>query len=215
MFKFTKFFATRATPQREPIPGSTQIANSAGGFAWQIDDWARLDRFLILGSEGGAFYITERALTIDSAEAVRRCIAADGVRTVDRIVAISDAGRAARNDPAIFALAMAAKLGDETTRRAAFAALPKVCRIGTHLMHFADYAQAFGGWGRGMRKAVGAWFNAKPAADLAYQLAKYQSRDGWSNRDLLRLAHPRAASPSHDRLFAWVEIGRASCRERV
>ncbi|HEY6175873.1 MAG TPA: TROVE domain-containing protein [Kofleriaceae bacterium] len=207
MFKFTKFFATRATPQQEPIPGSKQVANSAGGFAWQIDDWARLDRFLILGSEGGTFYIAERALTIASAEAVRRCIAADGVRTVGRIVAISGSGRAPRNDPAIFALAMAAKLGDDATRHAAFAALPKVCRIGTHLMHFADYAQGFGGWGRGMRKAVGAWFNAKPAGDLAYQLAKYQSRDGWSNRDLLRLAHPRAASPSHDRLFAWAVKG--------
>jgi 60 kDa SS-A/Ro ribonucleoprotein len=207
MFKFTRFFATKATPQREPIPGSAQVPNTAGGFTWRIDDWARLDRFLILGSEGGTYYIAERTLTIENAEAVRRCITADGVRVVDRIVAISDAGRAPRNDPAIFALAMAAKLGDERTRRAAYAALPKVCRIGTHLMHFADYAQGFGGWGRGMRKAVGAWFNAKPAADLAFQLAKYQSRDGWSNRDLLRLAHPRAASPSHDRLFAWAVKG--------
>ena len=54
-----------------------------------------------------------------------------------------------------------------------------------------------------MRRAIGAWFNTKPATDLAFQLAKYQARDGWSNRDLLRLAHPRAASPSHDRLFSW------------
>ena len=74
-------------------------------------------------------------------------------------------------------------------------------------MHFAEYAQGFGGWGRGMRKAVGAWFNGKRADDLAFQLAKYQSRDGWSNRDLLRLAHPRAATPSHDRLFAWAVQG--------
>jgi 60 kDa SS-A/Ro ribonucleoprotein len=36
---------------------------------------------------------------------------------------------------------------------------------------------------------------------------KYQSRDGWATRDLLRLAHPRAASPSHDRLFAWAVSG--------
>ena len=207
MFKFTKFFATKSTPQREPIPGSKQQPNSAGGFTWHLDDWARLDRFLILGSEGGTYYIDERKLTVENAQVVRRCIAANGPRTVDRIVAISDSGRAPKNDPAIFALAMAAKLGDEPTRRAAYAALPKVCRIGTHLMHFADYAQGFGGWGRGMRKAVSAWFNAKPAADLAFQLAKYQSRDGWSNRDLLRLAHPRAASPSHDRLFAWAVKG--------
>lgn len=210
MFKFTKFFATRATPQCQPIPGSTQVPNDAGGFAWRVDDWARLDRFLVLGSEGGTLHVAEHTLTVDNAEAVRRCIAADGVRAVARIAEVSHAGRAARNDPAIFALAMAAKLGDDATRSAAYAALPRVCRIGTHLMHFAEYAQGFGGWGRGMRKAVGAWFNTRPAAELALQLVKYQSRDGWSNRDLLRLAHPRAASPSHDRLFAWAVKGELS-----
>lgn len=207
MFKFPQFFSTTSTPQSEPIPGTHQVPNSAGGYAWQLDDWARLDRFLVLGSEGGTYYVSERKLTIENARAVQRCLTADGPRTIDRIVAASEAGRAPKNDPAIFSLAMAAKLGDEATRRAAYAALPRVCRIGTHLMHFAEYAQGFGGWGRGMRKAVGAWFNGKPAADLAFQLAKYQSRDGWSNRDLLRLAHPRAASPSHDRLFAWAVKG--------
>ena len=99
MFKFTKFFSTKTTPQREPIPGSDQVLNSAGGHAWQIDDWGRLDRFLVLGSEGGTFYVGERALTIENAEAVARCLAADGVRTVDRIAAISDGGRAPKNDP--------------------------------------------------------------------------------------------------------------------
>jgi len=207
MFKFTKFFSTKTTPQREPIPGSRQVPNSAGGHTWELDDWGRLDRFLVLGSEGGTFYTGERKLTIENAGVVSRCLVADGVRTIDRIVAISDAGRAPKNDPAIFSLAMAAKLGDDATRRAAYAALPKVCRIGTHLMHFAEYAQGFGGWGRGMRSAVGAWFNGKSAADLAFQLAKYQARDGWSNRDLLRLAHPRAATPSHDRLFSWAVKG--------
>jgi 60 kDa SS-A/Ro ribonucleoprotein len=210
MFKFTKFFSTKATPQSAPIPGSKQVPNSAGGYAWPVDDWMRLDRFLVLGSEGGTYYIKERALTIDNAEAVARCLVADGPRTVARMVEISDAGRAPKNDPAIFALAMAAKLGNEATRKAAYAALPAVCRTGTHLMHFAEFAQGFGGWGRGMRKAVASWFNSKPADALALQLVKYQARDGWSSRDLLRLAHPRAASPSHDRLFAWVTKGELS-----
>src|SRR3984885_8417762 len=213
MFSFTKMFSTKITSQRESIPGSKQVPNSAGGYTWELDDWARLDRFLVLGSEGGTFYVSERKLTRDNAECVVRCIAADGIRTIDRIVDISVTGRAPKNDPAIFCLAMAAKLGDESCRRAAYAALPKVCRIGTHLMHFAEYAQGFGGWGRGMRRAIGAWFNTKPAADLAFQLAKYQSRDGWSNRDLLRLAHPRAASPSHDRLFAWAVKGELTAAD--
>jgi 60 kDa SS-A/Ro ribonucleoprotein len=200
---------TKHATQMQPLPGtSQQIENSAGGFGWQLDDWGRVDRFLVLGCEGGTYYASERQLVLQNAAAAQRCIAADGLRLINRIVAISESGRAPKNDPAIFLLAMASKLGDEGTRRAAYAALPKVCRIGTHLMHFAHYAQGFGGWGRGMRKAVGSWFNARPATELAYQLAKYQTRDGWSNRDLLRLAHPRAASPSHDRLFAWAVKGQ-------
>ena len=52
--------------QRLPIPGAGQIANSAGGYAWAVDDWVRLDRFLVLGSEGGTYYIGERDLvTVD------------------------------------------------------------------------------------------------------------------------------------------------------
>lgn len=207
MFKFTKHVSTKTTKQSEAIPGSNQIANDAGGYTWAVDDWGRLQRFLILGSEGGTFYVSEKALTVDNAAAVTRCIRADGARVVRELVAIATAGRAPKHDPTIFALAMCAKLGDEATRKAAYAALPSVCRTGTHLMHFAAYAQGFGGWGRGMRKAVAAWFNDKPARELAYQLVKYGSRDGWSSRDLLRLAHPRAASPSHDRLFAWVTTG--------
>ena len=93
-------------PQSAPIPGSGQVPNSAGGFAWVVDDWARLRRFLILGSEGGSYYAGEWKLTRENAEAVERCLAVDGPRTVAEIVAVSDAGRAPKNDPAIFALPM-------------------------------------------------------------------------------------------------------------
>lgn len=207
MRKLTQFFSTRQTPQREPIPGAGQVANAAGGHGWALDPWARLERFLVLGVDGGTFYAGERALTQDNAGAVLACLAEDGPRAVEQIAAISESGRAPGNDPAIFALALAAKLGDERTRRAAYAALPRVCRIGTHLLHFAAFAEAFGGWGRGMKRAVAAWFNDRAPRELALQLAKYPSRDGWAARDLLRLAHPRAASPLHDHLFAWVVSG--------
>jgi 60 kDa SS-A/Ro ribonucleoprotein len=109
---------------------------------------------------------------------------------VSRIVDISDQGRAPKNDPALFALALAAKLGDVETRRAAFAALPRVARIGTHLFHFAEYVKALGGWGRGTMRAFARWYTDMEAGRLAHQAVKYQSRDGWSHRDLLRKAHP-------------------------
>ena len=197
----------KKTPQSEPIPDSKQVANSAGGFSFAVDDWKRLDRFLILGSEGGSYYATERKLTIENAEAVRRCIALDGPRAVARIVEVSDRGLAPKNDPAILALAICAKKGDDRTRAAAYAALPKVCRIGTHLFHFVECAQALGGWGRGMRRAVARWYDDQAVEKLARMVTKYQGRDGWTNRDLLRLSKPRKAEDNRDALYRWIVKG--------
>ena len=39
---YAKWFKRKATPQNKPIPGSKQRKNSAGGYAWEIDDWQRL-----------------------------------------------------------------------------------------------------------------------------------------------------------------------------
>ena len=211
MLDFTKHVSTRLrrliTPQDEPIPGTTQLPNSAGGYAWAIDKWARLDRFLILGTEGGTYYIAERELTKENACAVRECIAEDGARVVRRVVETSASGRAPKNDPALFVLAMAAGLGGDATRAEALAALPDVARTGTHLFHWLQFVKAFRGWGRGVRNAVARWYTAKPPDDLAYQILKYQARDGWAHRDALRLAHPKAPSYEHDVLFRFATKG--------
>jgi 60 kDa SS-A/Ro ribonucleoprotein len=197
-----------ATPQVEPI--ARTVPNSAGGYAFAIDDWARLDRFLILGSEGGSYYAKEATLTRENASAVLRAIQADGPRAVARMVEISVGGRAPKNDPALFALALAASAQDLATRRAALAALPKVARTGTHLFQFAAFVEGTRGWGRALRRAVGAWYLAQPVERLAYQLVKYRQRGGWSHRDLLRLAHPQAIEPVHAALFDWVCRGAES-----
>src|SRR6266516_2703332 len=128
---YAKIFNRRSTPQSQPIPGSTQVRNSAAGYSWQVDDWTRLDRFLILGAEGGTYYIGERELVKQSHDALVRCIKADGIRAVNRIVEVSEAGRAPKNDPAIFALALVLTHGEARAKAHAFANLDKVCRIGT------------------------------------------------------------------------------------
>lgn len=205
---YTKHFKTKkdakTVPQSEKLPGTAQVKNNAGGYAWRISDFDRLDRFLVLGSEGPTYYTGEKKLTKDNAKAVQRAIKEDGSRVVRRVVEISDAGRAPKNDPAIFVLAMAAKLGDEQTKRDAFAALPKVCRTGTHLFHWAGAMEAFGGWGRGTKNAVARWYNGLPADRFALQAVKYQSRDGWSHRDLIRLAHIKPATENHGEIVKWI-----------
>lgn len=207
MKHLTQAMNTKRTPQSQAIPGTAQVANSAGGFAFAVDDWTRLSRFLILGSEGGSYYATERTLTLENAEAVKRCIEADGPRVVREIVAVSESGHAPKNDPALFALAMTTAFGDEAARRAAFAALPSVARTGTHVFHFAAFVDGMRGWGRGLRQAVGRWYSEKPAEKLAYQAVKYGQRDGWAHRDLLRLSHPKPPSESHFTLFHYLTQG--------
>jgi len=212
---YLKRHGTRRVPQWAPQPG--QVKNSNAGFSWAVDMWARLRRFLVLGSEGGSFYVSEWTLTRENASAVEACVRADGLRTVAEIVRISEEGRAPKNDPALFALALAAGLGDVETRRAALDALPRVARTGTHLFQFALYVEGFRGWGRSLRRAVGRWYAAQPVDALAYQAVKYRQRAGVTHRDLLRLAHPARrvgagnpeldVSDEHARLFEWIVRG--------
>jgi 60 kDa SS-A/Ro ribonucleoprotein len=188
------------------------IVRRSGGTAKrssvELDDWGRFDRFL-RGIDGGTYRAGSAPVVdrTDGVDAARRCLAADGLHFVSRIVAASHTGFLPKNDPAIFSLALAAKQGDDATRRAAYAALPTVCLTAAELMLFAHHAQSFGGWGRGMRTAVGAWFNGRPADQLAHQLVQFPAHAGFTARDLLRLSHPRAATPSHDRLYAWAVHG--------
>src|SRR4051812_47867917 len=155
---YLKRQGTRRVPQWAPLEG--QAPNSTGGFTWAVDHWARLRRFLVLGSEGGSYYASEWTLTRENAQAVETALAEDGRRVVAEVVSVSREGRAPKNDPALFALAMAAGLGDEATRAAALEALPQVARTGTHLFQFAGFVEGFRGWGRALRRAVGRWYAA-------------------------------------------------------
>src|SRR5215831_6734329 len=213
--KYLKGHGTRRVPQWAPLAG--QVPNSAGGHAWGVDTWMRLRRFLILGSEGGSYYASQWTLTRENAQAVEECVREDGLRTIAEIVRVSTAGRAPKNDPALYALALAAGLGDVETRRAALDALPQVARTGTHLFQFALYVEGFRGWGRSLRRAVGRWYAAQPVEALAYQAVKYRRRAGVTHRDLLRLSHPGRnlgagnpeldVSDEHTRLFEWIVRG--------
>lgn len=111
---YSKYFNPRATTQSDRIPGrSEMVQNYDGAYVFPVTDWTRLDRFLVLGAEGNSYYASEKERVIENAEAVGRCLAQDGLKTVARIVEISQAGRAPKNNPALFALALASVYGSE------------------------------------------------------------------------------------------------------
>lgn len=201
-------------PQTQPLD-KDQVQNSAGGFSYTLDLWKQLERFLILGTEGGSYYVREGKMTFENVESLRKCLQADGLRTVDTIVNISDTGRAVKNEPALFALAFAISEGDLATRRAAGMSLPKVARTGTHLYHFVQFALDLRGWGRVLKDAVQAWYVGKRPEHLLEQVLKYRQRDGWSHRDLLRLVHPKFGNVESRAVAHWVVKGEHTCDREI
>lgn len=199
--------SVRETPQSEPIPGTNQEKNNAGGYSYVLDCWGRLQRFLILGSEGGTYYVGERNLTQQNCAIVTQCAKLDAPRTVNMIVAISESARAPKNDPAILALAVLSADSDPQTRRLAREAVPAVCRIGTHLFQYVAACKELCGWGRGMRNTVASWYTEKSLDKLAYQVTKYRNRAGYTHRDLLRLSHPVPSDENRQMLYRWIVKG--------
>ena len=55
---YAQHFNPAKTPQSEQADPK-QEKNSAGGYSFKLDPWKRLDRWLILGADGGTYYATE------------------------------------------------------------------------------------------------------------------------------------------------------------
>jgi 60 kDa SS-A/Ro ribonucleoprotein len=112
--------------------------------------------------------------------------------------------RAPKVDQQLFVVALALKYGDADTKTMAENAVPAMLRTGTHLLHFVAMLDALGGWNRTKRRIIADWFETMPPDDLAYQVLKYQQRDGFRMRDVLRVAHPKADNPQHAAIFDWI-----------
>jgi 60 kDa SS-A/Ro ribonucleoprotein len=196
---------------RQAIPGreSEMAANNNGGVSFILDQWGVLDRFLVLGSESGGYTTAKRDVTALGFDTVKKCIAADGLRVVARALEYSLAGRAPKNDPAVVVIALAAVYGDELTRAAAFDALPKIARTGTWLFMFVSILDSLGKWNAAAKRGVAKWYTSKTVDRLAVQLLKYQQRDGWAHRDVLRLAHVKPSSDIQSALFRYSVKGAA------
>ena len=206
---------TMINPRRTPQTVQAdprQEKNHAGGYTFTVTPEERLRRFLILGTTGGTYYQGEPELTRENATAVIEFAADDPVRLVEILTEISVAGRAPKQNPTIFALAIAAASPSEAGRKAAFDALPAVLRTGTHLALFVKYVKQFRGWGTGLMKAGRRWYDAKSVDQLAYQVVKYRQREGFTQRDLLRLIHPRTHDEARNSLYRWVTQGNVSDR---
>lgn len=194
--------------QQDTIFGRTDMAkNNAGGFGFKISNQEVLERFLVTGSEGGTYYVGEKELTKENSTTILEMIKQNGIGVVETATSYLTNNRAPKADMALFVLALACSFGDATTKKAVYAALPKVTRTATHLFLFLSNIQNLRGWSRGLRKAVSRFYTDRSNEQLALQLVKYRSRADFTHKDAIRLAHPATKDEVKNNLLRYA-IGK-------
>jgi 60 kDa SS-A/Ro ribonucleoprotein len=204
------------TPQSLPARAD-QVQNNEGGYVFEVDKWTRLDRFMILGTEGGSYYKGQESLTREEVASASECIAEDGIRVCTIAINIIKERRASRPDYPLYILALASVDGDEETRRYVLGNLRLACNIPSFLFLFLKFRKDLGGrWNRMLRRGIAHYFNSVPDRTVMYHYLKYNQRYGYSHRDLMRLGHPAAVTKHHNDIYRFIanpEIDRSEVRE--
>ena len=187
--------------QQEPLD-ERQVRNAAGGYVYEISEWDALMRFLVLGTQGGSIYESEKDLTKQNLDNVIKAIASDGVRVVEMVQDVSVRGKARKNDMALFTLALCMKHGDPDTKKAVERVYKDVARTGTHHLMFCNFIENMPGrgWGRAVKRIVAGWYENRDDEALAYQVVKYRNREGFSHQKALHRCHGGENTP----LFRWI-----------
>jgi 60 kDa SS-A/Ro ribonucleoprotein len=204
------------TPATMSIPGREQemARNNNGGFSFVIDAWSFYDRFLIIGPQSGNNAKDANLLADEGIALVKNLIKIDAIRVLSQAVQFSLEGRAPKNDSAIIAIALVAAYGNSAEQVAAYEAMLDVCRTGTHLFLFVQVVNQFGKWNAAAKRGVAKWYTSKQDDRLAVQLLKYQNRNGWSHRDVLRLGHVKPQSDAQNNVVNNVESFKNTINEK-
>lgn len=191
-------------------PAVTVATTHEGGFAYAIDKWNALKRFLILGSEGRTLYANNNQIKMQFNWTIESCLKEDETRLLDLVFDTSERGLAPKNEPAIFILACALAHGSPVAKKIIRKNIHRVVRTASHLASFVDYANELRGWGSALRKAVSGWYTGlgdkhhNNISSLVHQTIKYPNRKGFTQRDILRLCHVKPESQLQSTLFKWI-----------
>jgi len=203
-----KTYLNAAKPQTQTEKSNErEVKNNAGGYVYSLDIWGILDRFFLLGTEGGTYYQGESDLTKQNFNVLKQCVTENPQRVINRILEFSSEGRAFKKDVLIFSIAYLTKnVKDPRIAAQAYSAAEKVCEIPTHLFKYLQAIGVFGGYSSGVKNMLKKWYLNRQASRLAYQVAKYREREGWTHNDALRLAHiPFSAERVlHNEIFSWI-----------
>jgi len=199
--------ALNNTPQTKPLANHpNMVKNNAGGYVFKTNFQQNLERFLLLGSEENTYYADKQTLTEDNARSIIEYIKSSpacATQVLDTVRSFITENKAPKIDPALFVLTLVCTYAPPSVKNGAYQSIQTLCKTATHLFIFVSQVNELRGWSSGLRKGVAKWYTSKLDDKLAYQLVKYRNRAGFTHKDVLRLAHPKALTTTQNTLFQY------------
>jgi len=201
-------FATRkgkVTPQTQVIPGRDvdMTKNLAGAIGFKADKWIALRRWLLTGSMFDGYYQGKEEMTDANIKLLSELIAKDPSKVASEIIDASKKGISVHTP--ILALTFLS-MGEGEAKKLFKSAFKDTVRTASHLYEFMNYVKDYRGKGSVIHSAMNSWLSDRSISDLEYQFLKYQSREGFSGRDILRLAKPKSEG-TRSQLYNWITGG--------
>lgn len=182
-----------------------QVLNDAGGYVWKLSTLEHVNRYLVLGGakDMGNYYKQSSDVNLECALSVLKMIrdpdASQFVQLCALLKAVSVGGRAPKQEPVLLSLAAAIVFAkNPAEKQIAFETMKDCVRIPTHMFMLAGFVRDLSmskpenkgkGWGAGFRKAISHYYTSRNGRDLAFQMTKYQNREGWTHADIIRMIH--------------------------
>ena len=168
-------------------------------------------RMLILGSRENKYKQNAKELSAEDVKYLNNQIQAGHGKEICAIIKeVYESSRAPKQDATMQMNAILCRAADETVRQEALSLINQFRTI-SHLyswknFHASTVDAATGhktkGFGRAVKRQLNAWTLAyadKPK-ELAYQITKYMTREGWSFKNMLQCTHLRTKT-GDDRLL--------------
>jgi hypothetical protein len=182
-----------------------QVLNDAGGYVWKLPTLEHVNRYLVLGGakDMGNYYRQSSDVNLECALSVLKMIrdpdASQFVQLCALLKAVSVGGRAPKQEPVLLSLAAAIVFAkNPAEKQIAFDTMKDCVRIPTHMFMLAGFVRDLSmskpenkgkGWGAGFRRAISQYYTSRNGRDLAFQMTKYQNREGWTHADIIRMIH--------------------------
>lgn len=215
----------------EDIVGPNQTLNSCGKVVYKLDNLARLKRFMFLGSENNTMYINKNEkngffLTKENLNCLENLLVQEKFDDILKVI-IEYKDRSFKKDYLLYVLARCCsiKLPQRTSdwgpdnitkdfKADCFKLTSDICGIPTHLFLFIELYEAVNkklhgttGWNSYMKRMVSNWYNSKSVKDLMYHITKYQNRNNWTHRDVLRLTHIKNSDIHYNNIYKYLAKG--------